>query len=109
MTSSENERTLICDQQPPYISRLFFHFSYLFLSGEQSKAKQKQHTTVPLGNSSIHPLIQFPGHLLINVRCDHCFTSFFSTPTLSSLPVSVIYMDGSANVKLSITSSSTIQ
>lgn len=56
MTSSKNERTLTCDQQPPYISILIFPFSHLLMSGEQIKAKQKQHATVPLGNGTIHPL-----------------------------------------------------
>lgn len=54
MTLSENERTLTSHQQPPYIFRLFFHFSCFLLLGEQCKAKQNKRKTnttktVPLG------------------------------------------------------------
>lgn len=97
MTLSENERTLTSHQQPPYISRLFFHFSCFLLLGEQSKAKQnknKYHKNCPIGGTILSILsiliCWFPGHLLITGRCDHCFTPFFSIATLSSLSQSLL-------------------
>ena len=117
MTWSENERTLTSHQQPPYISRLFFHFSCFLLQGEQSKAKQNKTKTnntktVPLGelyypssqSSSVDSLV------IYSLLEDAIIASSPSSPLLLCLHChSLCYLHGcSANTTSLITSSSTI-
>lgn len=107
MTLSENWRTLTCDEQPPYMSRLFFSLS-LFLLLEKTKQHKTKTTQKQFhwGNwtgslsSSIDFLVIYSlmeglmiASLLLHSYCLHSsWSTWEAQPARSLLPIFFMYI-----------------